>query len=116
VQALWASLLCLSGTYEQLLNYVIFAALVFYVLTAFAVFALRVRRPEAERPVRAPGYPWLPALYLVATAWIGLSMLIEKTTYSALGLLCVLVGVPVYFVWRAVVRPAARTGGTPPAP
>src|SRR2546430_8033392 len=60
VQAVWTSVLCLSGTYTQLLNFVIFAALVFYMLTAVGLFALRVKRPAAERPVRAPGYPWLP--------------------------------------------------------
>jgi APA family basic amino acid/polyamine antiporter len=101
VQALWTSVLCLSGTYGQLLDFVIFAALVFYMLTATGLFALRRKRPEAERPVRVPGYPWLPALYLVLTALIALAMLAMKTTYSALGLLCVLLGVPVYFLWRA---------------
>jgi basic amino acid/polyamine antiporter, APA family len=101
VQALWTSVLCLSGTYGQLLEFVIFAALLFYMLTAVGVFALRVKRPEAERPVRVPGYPWLPALYLLLTTLIAIAMLAMKTTYSALGLLCVLVGVPVYFLWRA---------------
>src|SRR6267143_1660893 len=66
VQGLWTSLLCLSGTYTQLLNFVIFAALLFYGLTAVGLFALRAKRPAAERPVRAPGYPWLPALYVIA--------------------------------------------------
>ena len=104
VQALWTSVLCLSGTYGQLLDFVIFAALVFYMLTAIGLFALRVKRPEAERPVRVPGYPWLPALYLLLTTLIALAMLAMKTTYSGLGLLCVLLGVPVYFLWRAVTR------------
>src|SRR5207253_2655354 len=63
VQAVWTGLLCLSGTYTQLLNFVIFAALVFYGLTAVGLFALRAKRPAADRPVRAPGYPWLPARY-----------------------------------------------------
>jgi basic amino acid/polyamine antiporter, APA family len=110
VQALWTSVLCLSGTYGQLLDFVIFAALVFYMLTAAGLFALRVKRPEAERPVRAPGYPWLPALYVLLTTLIAVAMLVEKTTYSGLGLLCVLVGVPVYFLWRAMagVSPGVR--------
>ncbi|HXQ28503.1 MAG TPA: amino acid permease [Gemmatimonadales bacterium] len=110
VQAVWTSALCLSGTYGQLLDYVIFAALVFYMLTAAALFALRVRRPEMERPVRAPGYPVLPALYLVLTGAIALALLAVKTTYSGLGLACVLLGVPVYFVWRSVVK--RETGGS----
>jgi APA family basic amino acid/polyamine antiporter len=104
VQALWTSVLCLSGTYGQLLEFVIFAALVFYMLTAVGLFALRVKRPEAERPVRVPGYPWLPALYLLLTALIAVAMLAMKTTYSGLGLACVLLGVPVYFLWRAATR------------
>jgi APA family basic amino acid/polyamine antiporter len=102
VQAVWTSVLCLSGTYGQLLDFVIFAALVFYMLTAAGLFALRLKQPAADRPVRVPGYPWLPALYLVLTALIAAAMLAMKTTYSALGLLCVVIGVPVYFLWRAV--------------
>jgi basic amino acid/polyamine antiporter, APA family len=109
VQAAWTSLLCLSGTYTQLLNYVIFAALVFYMLTAVGLFVLRVKRADLPRPVRAPGYPWLPAIYLVATAAIAVDLLTQDTTrtYSALGLGLVVVGVPVYFAWRALVKRAA---------
>jgi APA family basic amino acid/polyamine antiporter len=116
VQAVWTSVLCLSGTYGQLLEFVIFAALVFYMLAAVGLFALRLKRPAAERPVRVAGYPWLPALYLVSTSLIALAMLLEKTTYSGLGLLCVLLGVPVYFVWKAVVKPSVRTGDIRRAP
>jgi basic amino acid/polyamine antiporter, APA family len=109
VQAVWTGLLCLSGTYTQLLNYVIFAALLFYMLTAVGLFALRVKRPDMPRPVRAPGYPWLPALYLVATAAIAADLLTQDTTrtYSALGLGVVVLGVPVYFAWRAMIKRAA---------
>src|SRR5438067_12134761 len=109
VQAVWTSVLCLSGSYSQLLNYVIFAALVFYMLTAVGLFALRGKRPGAERPVRAPGYPWLPALYVALTGLIALDLLLNPTTrtYSFLGLGLVLIGVPVYFAWRAMVRRAA---------
>src|SRR5690349_4718971 len=82
VQAVWTCLLCLSGTYTQLLNFVIFAALVFYGLTAVGLFALRVTRPSALRPVRAPGYPWLPALYVVATAAIAVDLLTQDATRS----------------------------------
>jgi APA family basic amino acid/polyamine antiporter len=114
VQALWTSVLCVSGTYGQLLEFVIFAALVFYMLTAAGLFALRLKRPEAERPVRVPGYPWLPALYLLLTTLIAVAMLAMKTTYSGLGLLCVLVGVPVYYLWRAVTAPGSA--GIRPTP
>jgi APA family basic amino acid/polyamine antiporter len=105
VQAIWTSVLCLSGTYSQLLNFVIFAALLFYMLTTVGLFALRVKRPTAERPVRAPGYPWFPVLYLVATGLIAVSLLVERTTraYSGLGLALVLLGIPVYYLWRKMV-------------
>src|SRR5438093_1365838 len=111
VQAVWTSLLCLSGTYTQLLNFVIFAALVFYGLTAVGLFALQAKRPAADRPVRAPGYPWLPALYVVATAVIAVDLLVQDATrtYSFLGLGLVLLGVPVYFGWRAMVRRGSAT-------
>jgi len=109
-QAVWTSVLCLSGTYEQLLNYVIFAALLFYCLTAGALFVLRRTRADAARPVRVPAYPIVPALYLLMTALIAGSLILVKTTYSALGLACVLLGVPVYFVWRALSGPAESAG------
>ena len=100
VQAGWASVLCASGTYSQLLDYVVFAALMFYLLTAIGLFALRRRRPEAERPVVVPGYPWLPAGYALLTAALCLDLLIEKPQYSWLGLGIVALGLPVYALWR----------------
>ena len=109
VQAVWTSVLCLSGTYNQLLNFVIFAALVFYMLTAIGLFALRMKRPTAERPVRAPLYPWLPAAYVALTALIAIALLVapDTRTYSFLGLALVLIGVPVYYLWRRAVRNGA---------
>src|SRR5207248_7633285 len=106
-----------SGTYTQLRNFVIFAALVFYMLTAVGLFALRVKRPQAPRPVRTPGYPWLPALYVIATGVIAVDLLTQDATrtYSFLGLGLVLIGVPVYFGWRAMVRRGAVTAGSRPA-
>ena len=100
IQAVWTSVLCLSGTYSQLLEYVIFAAVLFYVLTSISLFALRIRQPELLRPVRVKGYPSVPALYLVLTALICINLLFTRPTYSGLGLLLVLLGVPVYFVWK----------------
>jgi APA family basic amino acid/polyamine antiporter len=82
VQAIWASLLCLSGTYSQLLDYVIFAAVLFMLLTVIGLFALRVRQPNAERPVRAPFYPWLPAAYALATLVFCVNLLVQKPQYS----------------------------------
>jgi len=100
IQALWTSVLCLSGTYSQLLDYVIMAAVLFYMLTVIGLFMLRRRRPDAERPVRAPGYPWLPGAYIVLAALICVDLLATKPQYTWPGLLIVAIGVPVYFIWR----------------
>jgi APA family basic amino acid/polyamine antiporter len=99
-QATWASALCLSGTYSDLLDFVIFAAVLFYMLTALGLFLLRRRRPEMERPVRAPLYPLLPGLYVAATALICVVLLAQKPAYSGIGLAIVLLGLPVYLVWK----------------
>ncbi|MBA3645028.1 MAG: amino acid permease [Gemmatimonadaceae bacterium] len=102
VQSIWTSLLCLTGTYGQLLNYVIFAALLFYAATTFGLFRLRATRPDAERPYRVIGYPVLPALYIVLTSTIAVALVIsDKTRSEAVsGLVLVAIGVPVYFLWR----------------
>jgi APA family basic amino acid/polyamine antiporter len=101
-QAVWTTVLCVSGTYSDLLKYVIFAALLFYLLTAVALFRLRRLRPDLPRPVKAIGYPVLPALYIVATGFILVVLLLDpkQRLYSLLGLLVVLLGVPVYGIWR----------------
>lgn len=109
-QGLWACLLTVSGTYSELLDYVIFAVLVFYVLTMAGVFVLRRKRPEAERPYRAFGYPVIPALYILAASFISVDLLISAKTRANTwpGLLIVLAGVPVYFLWkRSAVIPVS---------
>ena len=100
IQAIWASVLCVSGTYSQLLDYVIFAALVFYFLTTVALFRLRKLRPDLPRPVKAFGYPVLPALYMVSVGVLMVILLFEKPLYTWPGLLIVASGIPVYFFWR----------------
>jgi len=109
-QAVWASVLCISGTYGQLLDYVIFAAIVFYFLTTLALFRLRRTRPELPRPVKAFGYPVLPARYLLANAALMIILLFEKPLFTWPGLLIVASGVPVYLLWRR--RGAARQPAT----
>ncbi|MGH7672730.1 MAG: APC family permease [Gemmatimonadales bacterium] len=107
VQAVWTSFLALSGTYSDLLNYIIFGAVLFYMLTVVGLFALRVRRPDLPRPVKAPGYPWLPAIYVAATGLICVNLLIQKPLYSWPGLIIMALGVPVYYLWRRLVpRPS----------
>ncbi len=102
VQAVWISLLCLTGTYGQLLDYVIFAALVFYVLTTIGLFILRRKRADIPRPYRAVGYPVLPAFYIALAAAVAIILLIaEKTRAQAVsGLVLVLLGIPVFLLWR----------------
>ena len=105
VQAIWTSILCLSGTYGQLLDYIIFAVLVFYILTILGLFVLRRKRPDAERPYRAFGYPVLPAIYIAMAIFIEIVLLRYKPQYTWPGLIIVLLGIPVYFVSQ---RPNSR--------
>jgi APA family basic amino acid/polyamine antiporter len=107
VQWAWACLLCLSGSYGQLLDYVIFAVLVFYILTITGLFVLRRTRPDAARPYRALGYPVLPGIYIVMALWICVVLLRYKPQYTWPGLIIVLLGIPVYLVWT---RMAAGRG------
>jgi APA family basic amino acid/polyamine antiporter len=100
IQCLWAVLLALSGQYSDLLDYVIFAVLLFYILTIAGLFRLRRTRPDMERPYRAVGYPVLPALYILAAGLIEVFLLWNKPAYSLRGLILVLLGAPVYFLWR----------------
>jgi len=100
LQGIWSGLLTFSGTYIQLLAYVIFANLLFYVLTVTGLFILRRKRPDAERPYRAFGYPLLPAIYVVLCAIIMLDLLVVKPINTWPGLIIVLTGIPVYFLWR----------------
>jgi basic amino acid/polyamine antiporter, APA family len=99
-QALWSAVLVLSGSYSDLLKYVISADILFFVLLVLAVIVLRVKRPDWPRPFRAPGYPWLPLLY--AAAGLALIAILlagnPKTTWP--GYLIVMSGIPVYFLWR----------------
>jgi APA family basic amino acid/polyamine antiporter len=100
VQWLWTCLLCLSGSYGDLLDYVIFAVLIFYILTILALFALRLTRPGWPRPYKAFGFPFLPALYIVMASWVSVVLLRYKPQYTWPGLILVLLGVPVYLIWK----------------
>ena len=106
VQCVWASLLCLSGTYSDLLDYVVFAVLIFFVLVVSGIFILRKKHPDWERPYKAWGYPVVPALYVLVAAAIAVDLLIFKAKYTVPGLLIVLLGIPVYLVRRRFARPS----------
>lgn len=105
IQGIWAGVLTLSGTYSDLLDYVIFAQLLFYVLTVAAVFVLRRTRPDAPRPYRAWGYPVVPAAYIVAAVALMLDLLVVKPRFTWPGLGIVIAGAIVYSVMRR--RPSA---------
>ncbi|HEX8817109.1 MAG TPA: amino acid permease [Terriglobales bacterium] len=100
VQMIWTCVLCVSGSYGQLLDYIIFAALLFYMLTIGGLFVLRRTHPQAERPYKAIGYPILPAIYILMALFIDVVLLRYKPQYTWPGLCIVLVGIPVYYGWQ----------------
>jgi APA family basic amino acid/polyamine antiporter len=99
-QGVWSAALCLTGKYGDLLDYVIFAALLFYAASVLGIFVLRRKRPELPRPYKAWGYPFVPALYVLLCVGIMVVLLIQKPLYTWPGLAIVLSGIPVYFLWR----------------
>jgi len=108
VQMVWTVILCVSGSYGQLLDYIIFAELLFYILTIVGLFVLRVKRPDLPRPYKALGYPVLPALYIVLAAWISVVLLRYKPQYTWPGLVLVILGIPVYLFWSRRQKTAER--------
>jgi basic amino acid/polyamine antiporter, APA family len=114
VQAIWTCFLCISGSYSQLLDFIICTELIFYILTIASLFVLRVKRPNAERPYKAIGYPVLPALYILMAAWICVVLLRYKPQYTWPGLVIVLLGIPVFAIWSRKAdsesAPAAKPG------
>jgi APA family basic amino acid/polyamine antiporter len=99
VQMAWTCVLCISGSYGQLLDYIIFAAVFFYMLTIAGIFVLRRTRPDAPRPYRAIGYPVVPGIYIVMALFIDVVLLRYKPQYTWPGLIVVLLGIPVYYAW-----------------
>ncbi|HEY4287499.1 MAG TPA: amino acid permease [Puia sp.] len=97
MQCIWASVLCLSGKYSELLDYVIFVVLIFYILTIIGIFRLRKTRPDAPRPYRAFGYPVLPSLYILLAGAICVLLFIYKPKFTWPGLGIVLLGIPIYY-------------------
>jgi APA family basic amino acid/polyamine antiporter len=104
IQGVWSILLCMSGTYSDLLDYVIFAVLIFFTLTILGIFILRVKRPDIPRPYRAFGYPVIPGLYILITTLIMIILLLYKPNYTFPGLVIVILGIPVYFLWKKFNR------------
>src|SRR5205085_5396633 len=100
MQCVWASLLCLTGTYDELLKYIMFAVMLFYILTISGLFVLRVKKPNMERPYRAFGYPVIPAVYILLAILVAINMFIYQTKYSLNGLIIILTGVPIYYFFN----------------
>jgi basic amino acid/polyamine antiporter, APA family len=100
LQGFWASVLCLSGSYGDLLNYATFSSLLFYIVTIAALFWLRKKEPLAERPYKAFGYPIIPALYIIITAIICVNLMVAKPFNTSMGLVVIGVGVPIYFLFK----------------
>ena len=109
VQAAWTIVLCVSGSYSQLLDYIIFAVLVFYILTIVGLFVLRFKKPNTPRPYKALGYPVLPALYIALAGWICVVLLRYKPQYTWPGLVLVLLGIPVYLFWSRQTSAGLQT-------
>lgn len=99
-QSLWAVLLTLSGTYNQLYTYVVFAAVLFHVATGAAVIVLRQKRADLPRPYRVWGYPWVPAAFVVASMVLAVNTLLERPAEAGIGLGLIALGLPAYAFWR----------------
>lgn len=112
IQGIWSAALAMSGTYSMLLEYVVFAALLFYVLTVGAVFVLRKKRPDLERPYKVIGYPVLPALYVISALAVMVALYDGSPVASRLGLLLIASGLPIYFIVKAV----SKSANPPPQP
>jgi basic amino acid/polyamine antiporter, APA family len=105
-QGMWAALLTLSGRYDQLYTYVIFGMVLSYTLTVAALFVLRRKRPDAERPVRCVGYPWVPGIYVLAgAAWV-LNTIITRPGEALASAVIVMIGIPGYLYWKSASRKA----------
>lgn len=104
----WAAVLALTGTFEQLLTYVVFVGWIFYALGAASIFVHRRRSPDLPRPFRVPGYPWTPALFIVAAAAIVVNTIAAQPGLALTGLGIVALGLPAYLLW-------SRRGGPPAA-
>ncbi|ESU29535.1 amino acid permease [Flavobacterium limnosediminis JC2902] len=100
-QCVWASALCLTGKYGDLLDFVVIIVLIFYILTIYGIFILRKKQPDAERPYKAFGYPFLPLFYIITASAISISLLITKFSTCGWGVLIMLTGIPVYYLTKS---------------
>jgi APA family basic amino acid/polyamine antiporter len=109
VQGVWSCLLTLSGSYSQLLDYITFAVLLFNIVTILGLIYLRYKRPDLDRPYRTWGYPYVLLLFMAIAGFVAVVLLLYKPMYTWPGLIIVLLGVPVYYLWRRG-SPASGSG------
>ena len=100
MQAIWSSVLCLSGSYGDLLDYATFASLIFYIVTIVGLFVLRKKEPDTPRPYKAFGYPIVPLLYILMAGFICIDLLFFKTFNTGMGVLMILLGIPVFYLFN----------------
>jgi APA family basic amino acid/polyamine antiporter len=100
IQATWASMLTLTGTYDQIFTYVVFAAWIFYALGAAGIFIMRKKRPDARSEYRVPGYPVVPLLFVAVATWFVINTLVKQSADSFVGLLLLVAGLPFYYYWK----------------
>jgi APA family basic amino acid/polyamine antiporter len=110
MQCIWASLLCLSGKYNELLQYVIFVVLIFYILTIIGIFRLRRSKPYMARPYKAIGYPVLPMIYIILASCICILLFVYKPAFTWPGLGIFLLGIPIYYFVRGRNEAGPDTG------
>jgi len=103
--AVWSAILAVTGTFEQLLTYVVFIGWIFYALAAASIFVYRKRMPEAARPYRVPGYPFTPLLFIAAAVALALNTIATQPARAGVGLGIVLLGAPAYLIWRSTSKP-----------
>jgi len=99
-QAIWSSLLCLTGTYQALYEYVVFALVIFFALTGLAIIVLRYKRPDVRRPYKAWGYPYIPLLFIIINVAVFFNTIIAQPLKSIIGLIMLLIGLPAFFYWK----------------
>jgi APA family basic amino acid/polyamine antiporter len=104
MQATWAAILCLSGSYESLLNYCTFASLLFYIVTVIGLIVLRIKEPMADRPYKVWGYPYIPITYIILAGSIAIAILLSNFTVSMTGLGIVLLGWPIYYLFNSKIK------------
>ena len=101
IQGIWATILTFTGSFNQLITYMVFASWIFYGMSAGAVIILRHQRPEMERPYRVWGYPWVPAIFILFAAWLTVNTILEAPRDAAIGIGLILTGLPFYFFWSS---------------